>query len=190
MTGAVHQSAPESAAPVATHPYIGILGVFLGAATATLYGRLVSVGLPDLRGALGFGFDDASWIPTVLNMATMFIGVFAVFLGSVYGIRRVLLFTGVIFAIASFLVPFFSGLPAMLILEALAGASSGTFYTLTFTFVARALPPKLLIFGCAAYAMDIVVTSHVATLIEGWYIDQLSWHWIFWTASILTPVML
>ena len=184
-----HPHDQVTAPTMRTNPYIGVLGVFLGASIATLNGRLVTVGLPDLRGALGFGFDDASWIPTVLNMATMFIGVFAVFLGTAYGIRRVLLFTGVVFAIVSFLVPFFSGLPAMLILEALAGASSGTFYTLTFTFVARALPQKLLIFGCAAYAMDIVVTSHVATLIEGWYIDHLSWHWIFWTAAVVTPAM-
>jgi DHA2 family multidrug resistance protein len=77
----------------------------------------------------------------------------------------------------------------MLVLHAIAGASSGTFYTLTLTFVAPTLPPKLLLFGVAAYAMDIVVTSHVAALIEGWYVDHLSWHWIFWTAAVLTPVM-
>src|SRR5580704_14502750 len=106
MTGAVHQSAPESAAPVATHPYIGILGVFLGAATATLNGRLVSVGLPDLRGALGFGFDEASWIPTALNMAMMFSGVFVVFLSSLFGPRRILLPAAAIFTATSALAPF------------------------------------------------------------------------------------
>ena len=62
-----------------THTW-GILGVFLGAGLATLNARLVGVGLPDLRGALGFGFDEASWIPTALNMATMFSGVFVVLL--------------------------------------------------------------------------------------------------------------
>jgi MFS transporter, DHA2 family, multidrug resistance protein len=190
MTASEPHSAAKASSPAnATNPYIGIAGVFLGAATATLNARLVSVGLPDLRGALGFGFDDASWIPTVLNMATMFIGVFAVFLGTAYGVRRVLLVTGTIFAVTSLLVPLFSGLSAMLVLQAIAGASSGTFYTLTLTFVARTLPPKLLLFGVAAYAMDIVVTSHVAALIEGWYIDHLSWHWIFWTAAVFTPVM-
>src|SRR5580693_3115809 len=112
MTASTQPAEPTATppAPITTHPYIGILGVFLGAATATLNGRLISVGLPDLRGALGFGFDDASWIPTVLNMATMFIGVFAVFLGSVYGIRRVLLVAGTIFTVTTLLVPLFSGL--------------------------------------------------------------------------------
>jgi MFS transporter, DHA2 family, multidrug resistance protein len=191
MTATVQHSATRRPSPaIVTNPYIGVLGVFLGAATATLNGRLISVGLPDLRGALGFGFDDASWIPTVLNMATMFIGVFAVFLGSVYGIRRVLLVAGTIFTVTSLLLPLFPGLPAMLVLEAIAGVSSGTFYTLTLSFVVRSLPKKLLLFGVAAYAMDIVVSSNVAALMEGWYIDHLSWHWIFWTAAVLTPVMM
>jgi len=176
--------------PVTVHPYIGILGVFLGACTSTLNGRLVSVGLPDLRGALGFGFDEASWIPTVLNMGMMFIGVFAAFLGAAYGIRRVLMITGAVFTVASILLPFFSSLSTMLVLQAIAGMSSGAFYTLTLTFVARNLPPKLLLFGVAAYALDIVVTSHIAALIEGWYMEHLSWHWIFWTASILTPIVM
>src|SRR4029077_15132772 len=64
--------------PLSTNPYIGILGVFLGAATSTLNGRLLSTGLADLRGALGYGFDGASWIPTALNMGIMFTGVFEI----------------------------------------------------------------------------------------------------------------
>jgi len=44
------------------------MGVFLGAGIATLNSRLISVGLPDLRGALSLDFDEASWIPTALSM--------------------------------------------------------------------------------------------------------------------------
>ena len=51
-------------------------------------GRLISVGLPDLRGALGLGVDEASWIPTAYNMAMMFIGPFSVFLGGLLGVRQ------------------------------------------------------------------------------------------------------
>jgi len=179
-----------SPAPITTHPYIGILGVFLGAATATLNGRLLSVGLQDLRGALGFGFDQASWIPTVLNMGMMFIGVFAVFLGAAYGVRRVLMVTAAVFAVTSIWLPFAPNFAALLVEQAIAGLTSGAFYTLTLTFVVRSLPPKLLIFGVAAYALDIVVTSNVAAAIQGWQMDHLSWHWMFWTAAVLTPIMM
>jgi hypothetical protein len=42
----------------------------------------------------------------------------------------------------------------------------------------------------AAYAADIVFVSNIASLLEGWYIDHLSWHWIFWTAALFSPVMM
>ena len=93
MTAVVTQGATQTATQTAptTNPYVGILGVFLGAGVATLNARLVSVGLPDLRGALGLSFDEGSWIPTALTMATMFAGVFVVFLSVGFGPRRILL---------------------------------------------------------------------------------------------------
>jgi DHA2 family multidrug resistance protein len=190
LTDAARHGGGRNAPITTTRPYIGILGVFLGAATATLYSRLVGVGLPDLRGAIGAGFDEASWIPTVLSMGTMFIGPFSVFLASVFGPRRVLLYSGVVFTITCFLLPFSPSLSAMLALQLIAGLSSGSFYPLTLTFVARSLPPRLIIFGIAAYALDIVVTSNTATLIQGWCAEYLSWRWIFWTPAALTPLVM
>jgi DHA2 family multidrug resistance protein len=182
--------AQSSKTQIAHNPYIGILGVFLGAGVATLNARLVSVGLPDLRGAAGFGFDEASWIPTALNMATMFSGVFVVFLSAIFGPRRVLLPAAAIFSAASLFLPFAPSYWAMLALIVIAGMASGTFYSLTMTFVLTALPKKLIIFGIAAYAADIVFVSNIASLLEGLFIEHLSWHWIFWTAAVVTPVMM
>src|SRR4029077_7462 len=165
-------------------------GVFLGAGMATLNARLVSVGLADLRGALGLGFDEASWIPTALNMATMFSGVFVVFLNVLYGPRRILLPAAGIFAITSALLPFAPKFWLMLTMLAIAGLTSGTFYSLTLTFVLTVLPKRLIIFGIAAYAADIVFVSNIASAIEGWYAEHLSWRWIFWTAALVTPWMM
>ena len=193
------QPAPTPSAPsppqparssLATNPYIGILGVFLGAGIATLNARLVGVGLPDLRGALGFGFDEASWIPTALNMATMFSGVFIVFVNVLLGPRRILLAAAAVFAIASAILPFAHVYWAMLALIVITGLASGTFYSLTMTFVLTALPKKLIIFGIAAYAADIVFISNFASAVEGWYVAHLSWHWIFWNAALFTPLMM
>src|SRR6267154_6724137 len=85
------------------NPYVGTLGVFLGAGIVTLNGRLISVGLPDLRGAMGLGIDEASWIPTAYNMALMFMGPFSVYLGGLLGPRRVLLSSATVFIPCSIL---------------------------------------------------------------------------------------
>jgi len=197
-TGQASTPAPPQPVPsqisgppqIKTNPYIGILGVFLGAGAATLNSRLISVGLPDLRGALGYGFDEGSWIPTALNMAMMFSGVFIVFVNSLFGQRKILLPAAAVFTVVSVLLPFSPNYWTMVTLLVVAGVASGTFYSLTLTFVLTALPKRLIIFGIAAYAADIVFVSNFASLLEGWYVERFSWHWIFWTAAVLTPLMM
>ena len=170
--------------------YVGTLGVFLGAGIATLNGRMISVALPDLRGALGFGFDQASWIPTAYNMALMFIGPFSVFVGGLLGPRRVLLYSGPIFILSSILLPFSPNLSVMLCLQVISGLSSGTFYPLTLSYALRALPLRFVIYGIGVYAMDIVGATSIGTPLVAWYTEHLSWHWIFWQSAFLTPLMM
>ena len=182
--------APSAHSVITTHPVVGVLGVLLGAMIATCMGRLISVGLADLRGALHLGVDEASWIGTAFNAALMFIGPFSVYLGGLLGPRRVLLACAAIFSVISLLLPFAPNLPVMLVLLVLAGLTAGTFYPLTLSFVLRNLPMRYVLLGIAMYAMDIVFTTNVATALEAWYMDHLSWRWIFWNSAVLTPVMM
>src|SRR5271155_5755989 len=105
--------APEAHPTLTTHPLLGVAGVLLGAMIATCTGRLMSVGLADLRGALHLGVDEASWIGTSFNAALMFIGPFSVYLGGLLGARRVLLACAALFTIISVLLPFATSLPLM-----------------------------------------------------------------------------
>src|SRR5215510_15060751 len=66
-------------------PLLGILGVLLGAGIVTLAGRLLTLGLADLKGNVGIGFDDGAWISTVFNTAIMFIGPLSVYVGALLG---------------------------------------------------------------------------------------------------------
>ena len=146
------------ASAVSNHPMLGVVGVLLGAMIATGMGRLLSVGLADLRGALHLGVDDASWLSTSFNAGMMFIGPFSVYLGGVLGPRRVLLACGALFTLVSVLLPFASSLPIMLALLVVAGLTGGTFYPLTLTVVLGNLPVKYVLLGIAMYSMDIVFT--------------------------------
>jgi len=172
------------------NPYVGSVGVFLGAGIATLNGRVISVGLPDLRGAMGLGFDEASWIPTAYNMAQMFIGPFSVYLGGLLGVRRVLLYSGVVFILCSMLLPFSPNLQTMLFLQVISGLASGTFYPLTLAYALRALRMRFVIYAVGVYSIDILSATSIGTALEAWYVEHLTWHWIFWQSVVLTPVML
>jgi DHA2 family multidrug resistance protein len=183
-------STSATSAVITTHPLLGVFGVLLGASIATCTGRLISVGLMDLRGALHLGADEASWIGTAFNAAMMFVGPFSVYLGGLLGARRVLLACAGLFTLISILLPFASSLPILLVLLVLAGLTAGTFYPLTLSFVLRSLPMRYVLLGIAMYAMDILVTTTFATSLEAWFTDHLSWRWIFWNGAALTPLMM
>jgi len=175
---------------VTTHPLLGVAGVLLGALIATCTGRLMSVGLADIRGALHLGFDEGAWINTAFNAAMMFIGPFSVYLGGLLGPRRVLLACAWIFAVVSFLIPLCHSLEVMIALLIIAGLSAGTFYPLTLSFVLRSLPIRFVLVGIAMYAIDIVFTTDMAQAWESFFIEHLSWRWIFWNGTVLTPIMI
>jgi MFS transporter, DHA2 family, multidrug resistance protein len=123
-------------------------------------------------------------------MALMFSGVFCVFLNALLGPRRILLPCAAVFMLASLALPF-SPTPAVLFtLVVIAGLASGTFYSLTLTFALVALPRRLVIWGIAAYAADIVFSTNIAAALEGWYLEHASWHWIFWNSAIFMPLMM
>jgi DHA2 family multidrug resistance protein len=189
MTGPdVNTQDPRPA--VTTHPLLGVVGVLLGALIATCTGRLMSVGLADIRGALHLGVDEASWINTTFNASMMFIGPFSVYLGGLLGPRRVLLVCAWIFTAVSLLIPFCHSLEMVIALLIIAGLSAGTFYPLTLSFVLRNLPMRFVLVGIAMYATDIIFTTDMAQAWESFFIEHLSWHWIFWNGTILTPIMI
>jgi len=189
MTSAEAKPA-ESTSTVSTHPLLGVAGVLLGAMIATCTGRLLSVGLADLRGALHLGVDEASWINTSFNASMMFIGPFSVYLGGLLGPRRVLLCCACVYTAVSVVLPLCHSLAALIALLILAGLAAGTFYPLTLSFVLRSLPIRYVLLGIAMYAIDIVFTTDMAQAWESFFMEHLSWHWIFWNGAILTPLMI
>jgi MFS transporter, DHA2 family, multidrug resistance protein len=170
--------------------YVATAGVFLGAGIASLSQRLLSVGLPDLRGALGLGFDEAAWIPTACNTAIMFMGPFSVFFGAWLGRRKVLLGAGAIFTLVSILLPFSPNLRTLLVLQVIAGLSSGTFYPLSLSYALSSLPLRYSIYAIGAYSMELLSTLSLGTPLEAWLVEHLSWRWIFWTSAVLVPIMM
>ena len=52
-------------------PYVGILGVLIGAILSFTGSRITTFGLADLRGGLHFGFDEGAWMTTSFGVGQM-----------------------------------------------------------------------------------------------------------------------
>ena len=72
----------------------------------------------------------------------------------------------------------------------MSGLSSGTFIPLTIGFVVQSLPPRMVVYGVAAYSMNLELSLNIAASVEGWFDTHWSWPWIFWDTSLLAPLML
>src|SRR6266436_8092857 len=171
-------------------PLLGILGVVLGAGIVTVTGRLLTLGLADLKGNVGIGFDDGAWISSAFNVALMFIGPFSVYLGGLLGPRRVLLSCAAVFTGVCALLPLVQNYGLLIGLLAVAGLTSGTFYPLTLTFALRNIPLRYLALVVALYATCIEAAVNFAPSIYGFCRNHVSWEWMFWIPALATPVMM
>jgi DHA2 family multidrug resistance protein len=180
-------SVPATAAPAATvppaptsFPWLGLTAVLMGTFISTLNTRLSSLGLADIRGAVHAGFDEGAWISTAQTVAQMLVTLVAIWLGAIYGTRKVLMEAAAAFAVISVIEPFSPNLQTLLIFQFLGGMASGFFIPLTLSFVLRNTPPKAWAYGIAIYALNLEVSLNISASLEGWYTDYLSWHWIYW----------
>ena len=151
---------------------------------------MLSLGLPDLKGHVGIGYDEGAWLDSAFNAALMFIGPFTVFLGGLLGPRRILLFAAGVFTATCAFLPLIHSYSLLVAALIVAGLTSGTFYPLTLTFALRNIPLRFLPFTIALYATFVDGAVNIAPSLYGWYRDHLSWHWMFWNSALIAPLMM
>lgn len=181
--------APVHAAPATSIPWLGLVAVLMGTFIATLNTRISSFGLADIRGAVHAGFDEGAWLTTAQTTAQMLVTVIAVWMGAHFGPRRVLMGASIAFAVIMLIAPFSPNFPTLLTMQFLGGLASGFFIPLTLSFILLNMPPKYWPFGIALYALNLELSLNISASLEGWWVDHLSWAWIYWQNVPLALVM-
>ncbi len=186
---AVPIAAPPPLAAHCPRPLLGVIAVLLGAFLSSLNTRLTTFGLADIRGGMGLGFDEGSWLTTVFGAAQMVMAPSAAWLSMVIGTRRFLLWTSVIFALTSLMIPFTRDYGTIIALQVLRGLAVGAFIPASLGFILRSLAPHWWIWGLATYAFRFVFSQNIAGSLEAFYSEGGAWQWIFWQNAVLTPAM-
>ena len=70
-----------------------------------------------------------------------------------------------------------------------AGLSSGTFYSLTMTFVLNCASQETHHFRCRGLCGRHCFHGERRPGSRSWYTGHLSWHWIYWNSAVLAPFM-
>lgn len=176
------------AAPAMGHerrarPLVALTGIFLAAMTAGLNNRVGALALADIRGALGQGLDDASWLGTVYTAGELVAMPFASWFAITLSLRRFHLGMVGLCALIALVLPFIHSLPLLLALRGLQGLAGGALIPVLMMAALKFLPPPVRLHGLALYAMTATFAPNVAIWLAGLWTDTLTdLRLVYWQA--------
>jgi EmrB/QacA subfamily drug resistance transporter len=169
-------SAPTQPAPRVRLIFGALMLVIL---LASLDQTIVATALPTIVGDLG-GLQHLSWVVTAYLLASTITGPLYGKFGDLYGRKKTLQVAIVIFLIGSMLCGIAQNMPELIVFRAVQGLGAGGLITTTIAVVGDIIPPRDRGRYQGIFGAVFGVSTIVGPLLGGFFVDHLSWRWIFY----------
>src|SRR5690349_15375485 len=146
---------------------------------AALDQTIVSTALPTIVGDLG-GLSHLSWVVTAYLLAATITGPLYGKLGDLYGRKKVLQSAIVVFLVGSVLCGLAQSMAQLIAFRALQGLGAGGLMVVTLAVVGDIIPPRERGRYQGYFGAVFGVSTVVGPLLGGFFVDNLSWRWIFY----------
>src|SRR4051794_33626140 len=146
---------------------------------ASLDQTIVSTALPTIVGDLG-GLAHLSWVVTAYLLASTVAGPLYGKLGDLYGRKRLLQFAIVLFLIGSALCGAAQSMGELIAFRAVQGLGGGGLMVTTIAVVGDIIPPRDRGRYQGFFGAVFGVSTVIGPLLGGFFVDNLSWRWIFY----------
>ncbi|SEK62205.1 MDR family MFS transporter [Pacificibacter marinus] len=172
-----HNAQTEHSAPT-TSVRLVIASVAVLLLLAALDQTIVSTALPTIVADLG-GLNHLSWVVTSYILASTIAAPLYGKFGDLYGRRNVVFISVSIFLVGSVLCGLASSMVFLILARAVQGLGGGGLFVLALSIIGDVLPPKDRGKIQGVFAGVFGLSSVIGPLLGGWFVDALSWHWIF-----------
>jgi EmrB/QacA subfamily drug resistance transporter len=146
---------------------------------ASLDQTIVSTALPTIVGDLG-GISKLSWVVTAYLLASTVVGPLYGKLGDLYGRKIVLQAAIVIFLVGSALCGISQNMTELIVFRAIQGLGGGGLFVITIAVVGDIIPPRDRGRYQGFFGAVFGVSTVIGPLLGGFFVDNLSWRWIFY----------
>jgi MFS family permease len=174
--------APEpDGIPALTHRQILVImsGLMLGMFLATLDQTIVGTALPTIAGDF-HRQDLLSWVVTVYLLTSTISTPLYGKASDLYGRKRVLQLSIVIFLIGSALCGIAQSMGQLIAFRALQGLGAGGLMSLALAVIADIIPPRERGRYQGYFGAVFVSSSLIGPLLGGFFVDNASWRWVFY----------
>src|SRR6478735_7078437 len=146
---------------------------------ASLDQTIVSTALPTIVGDIG-GLSHLSWVVTAYLLASTVSGPLYGKLGDLYGRKQLLQAAIVLFLIGSVLCGVSQNMTELIAFRALQGLGGGGLIVLTLAVVGDIFSPRERGRYQGFFGAVFGVSTVIGPLLGGFFVDNLSWRWIFY----------
>src|SRR5438874_1762464 len=146
---------------------------------ASLDQTIVSAALPTIVGELGRR-SHLSWVVTAYLLASTITGPLYGKFGDLYGRKRTLQVAIVIFLVGSALCGIAQNMPELISFRAIQGLGAGGLLTTTIAVVGDIIPPRDRGRYQGLFGAVFGLSTIIGPLLGGFFVDNLSWRWIFY----------
>ena len=160
--------------------WIIALAVVLPTLLEVIDTSVVNVSLDHIRGSLSAGIDEATWTITAYLVSNAIIIPLTGWLSRVFGRKRYLLFSIILFTISSFLCGSARTISALVFFRIIQGIGGGALQPISQTILLEAFPPAEYGMAMAIFGVGVMFGPIVGPVLGGWITDNWSWNWIFY----------
>ncbi|MGP4026546.1 MFS transporter [Actinomadura sp. 3N407] len=169
----------EQAMPKGRDLYVVLGALMLAMLLAALDQTIVATALPTIVSDLG-GLNHLAWIVTAYLLAATASTPLWGKLGDQYGRKRLFQTSIVIFLVGSALCGLARDMTELIVFRALQGLGGGGLMVLAVAIVGDVVPPRERGRYQGLFGAVFGVASVCGPLLGGWFVDNLSWHWVFY----------
>ncbi|MGA7485624.1 MAG: MDR family MFS transporter, partial [Xanthobacteraceae bacterium] len=168
---------PSNQSQTSTRAVFGAL--FLALLLAALDQTIVSTALPTMVGELG-GLSHLSWVVTAYLLTSTVVGPLYGKFGDLHGRKIVLQVAIAVFLVGSALCGIAQDMVQLIVFRALQGIGGGGLIVVTIAVIGDLIPPRERGRYQGFFGAVFGLATIIGPLLGGFFVDHLSWRWIFY----------
>ncbi|HEX3927284.1 MAG TPA: DHA2 family efflux MFS transporter permease subunit [Gemmatimonadales bacterium] len=169
----------EQEAHVDRYRWFILAGLITAAIMEVLDTTIINVSLPQMAGNLGATREEIAWVATSYILANVVVLPMTAFFTQIFGRKRYLVLSIILFVVASFLCGTSSSLGEIVLWRLLQGAGGAALLSTAQATLRQVFPREEQGLVQSVFLLGIIVAPTLGPTLGGWITDNYTWNWCF-----------